>query len=84
MHGIAEASSEVARGAEQQAAMLQRNRELSDEAAAATARARELGELGAQAVGATNGAMMRVRVSGQRPRPGSRSWHGSPGRSAGS
>ena len=65
MNGIAEASTEVARGAEQQAAMLQRNRELSDQAAAATARALELGELGTQAVGSTNGVMQRVRVSGQ-------------------
>ncbi len=70
MNGIAEASSEVARGAEQQAAMLQRNRELSDEAAQATARARELGEVGAQAVGATNGAMMRVRLSGHEAQAG--------------
>jgi methyl-accepting chemotaxis protein len=64
MNGIAEASSEVARGAEQQAAMLQRNRELSDEASEATARARDLGELGARAVGSTNDVMQRVRVSG--------------------
>ena len=68
--GIAEASSDVARGAEQQAAMLQRSRELSDEATAATAKARELGELGAEAVSATNGAMMRVRVSGQEAQAG--------------
>jgi methyl-accepting chemotaxis protein len=70
MNGIAEASSEVARGAEQQAAMLQRSRELSDEATQATARARELGEVGAQAVSATNGAMMRVRLSGQEAQAG--------------
>ncbi|HEX3688693.1 MAG TPA: globin-coupled sensor protein [Solirubrobacteraceae bacterium] len=70
MNGIAEASSEVARGAEQQAAMLQRNRELSDEAADATARARELGELGAQAARSTNDAMQRVRVSGQEAQAG--------------
>ncbi len=70
MNGIAEASSEVARGAEQQAAMLQRNRELSDETSEATARARELGELGAQAVGSTNDVMQRVRVSGQEAQAG--------------
>ena len=70
MNGIAEASTEVARGAEQQAAMLQRNRELSDEAAAATARALELGELGTQAIGSTNGVMQRVRVSGQEAQAG--------------
>ena len=70
MNGIAEASTEVARGAEQQAAMLQRNRELSDEAAAATARALEVGELGAQAVGSTNDVMRRVRVSGQEAQAG--------------
>ena len=70
MNGIAEASTEVARGAEQQAAMLQRNRELSDEAAAATARALELGELGTQAVGSTNDVMQRVRVSGQEAQAG--------------
>ncbi|HEY1715021.1 MAG TPA: globin-coupled sensor protein [Solirubrobacteraceae bacterium] len=70
MNGIAEASSEVARGADQQATMLQRSRELSDEAADATARARELGELGAQAAGSTNDAMQRVRVSGQEAQAG--------------
>ena len=70
MNGIAEASSEVARGAEQQATMLQRNRELSDETADATARARELGELGAQAAGSTNAAMERVRISGQEAQAG--------------
>jgi methyl-accepting chemotaxis protein len=70
MNGIAEASSEVARGAEQQATMLQRNRELSDETAEATARARELGELGAQAAGSTNAAMERVRISGQEAQAG--------------
>ncbi|MGH2895354.1 MAG: methyl-accepting chemotaxis protein, partial [Solirubrobacteraceae bacterium] len=70
MNGIAEASSEVARGAEQQAAMLQRNRELSDEAAEVTARARELGEFGAQAAGSTNDVMQRVRVSGQEAQAG--------------
>jgi methyl-accepting chemotaxis protein len=70
MNGIAEASSEVARGAEQQAAMLQRNRELSDEAADATSRAYELGEMGAQAAGSTNDAMQRVRVSGQEAQAG--------------
>ncbi|HXD66067.1 MAG TPA: globin-coupled sensor protein [Solirubrobacteraceae bacterium] len=70
MNGIAEASTEVARGAEQQATMLQRNRELSDETAAATARALELGELGTQAVGSANGVMERVRVSGQEAQAG--------------
>ena len=70
MNSIAEASSEVARGAEQQAAMLQRNRELSDETAVATARARELGEVGAQAAGSTNDAMQRVRLSGQEAQTG--------------
>jgi methyl-accepting chemotaxis protein len=70
MNGIAEASSEVARGAEQQAAMLQRSRDLSDEATQATARARDLGEVGAQAVSATNGAMLRVRLSGQEAQAG--------------
>jgi methyl-accepting chemotaxis protein len=70
MNGIAEASSEVARGAEQQATMLQRNRELSDGATEATARALELGELGAQAVGSTNDVMQRVRVSGQEAQAG--------------
>jgi methyl-accepting chemotaxis protein len=70
MNGIAEASSEVARGAEQQAAMLQRNRELSDQTAAATARALELGELGNEAVGSTNGVMHRVRISGQEAQAG--------------
>ncbi|HEY6526597.1 MAG TPA: globin-coupled sensor protein, partial [Solirubrobacteraceae bacterium] len=65
MSGIAEASTEVARGAEQQAAMLQRSRELSDEATEATARALKVGELGAQAVRSTNDVMQRVRVSGQ-------------------
>ena len=70
MNGIAEASSEVARGADQQATMLQRSRELSDEAADATARARELGELGAEAAGSTNDAMQRVRVSGQEAQAG--------------
>jgi methyl-accepting chemotaxis protein len=70
MSGIAEASSEVARGAEQQATMLQRSRELSDETAEATARARELGELGAQAAGSTNDVMERVRVSGQEAQAG--------------
>jgi methyl-accepting chemotaxis protein len=70
MNGIAEASSEVARGAEQQAAMLQGNRELSDQAAAATARALELGQVGNEAVGSTNGVMQRVRVSGQEAQAG--------------
>jgi methyl-accepting chemotaxis protein len=70
MSGIAEASSEVARGAEEQATMLQRSRQLSDETAEATARARELGELGAQAAGSTNDLMERVRVSGQEAQAG--------------
>jgi methyl-accepting chemotaxis protein len=70
MNEIASASSEVARGAEQQAAMLQRSRELSDEATAATARAHELGQIGSQAVSATNDVMQRVRVSGQEAQAG--------------
>ncbi|HEY1568598.1 MAG TPA: globin-coupled sensor protein [Solirubrobacteraceae bacterium] len=70
MNGIAEASSEVARGAEQQAAMLQRSRDLSGEATDATARARELGDLGAQAAGSTNAAMQRARLSGQEAQAG--------------
>ena len=40
MNGIAAASAEVAQGAERQALMLQRSRELADEVSAATARAR--------------------------------------------
>jgi methyl-accepting chemotaxis protein len=70
MSGIAEASFEVARGAEQQATMLQHSRELSDETTEATARARELGEAGAQAAGSTNDVMERVRVSGQEAQAG--------------
>jgi methyl-accepting chemotaxis protein len=70
MNEIASASSEVAQGAERQAAMLQRSRELSDEATAATARAQELGEIGVRAVGDANAVMQRVRVSGQEAQAG--------------
>jgi methyl-accepting chemotaxis protein len=70
MNEIASASSEVAQGAERQAAMLQRSRELSDEATAATARAQELGEIGVRAVGDANSVMQRVRVSGQEAQAG--------------
>jgi methyl-accepting chemotaxis protein len=65
MAGIAEASAQVAEGAERQATMLQRTRELVEIAAEATARAHELGELGAEATGSANGVMQRVRVSGR-------------------
>jgi methyl-accepting chemotaxis protein len=65
MAGIAEASAQVAEGAERQAAMLQRTRDLADVVAEATERARELGELGADASGSVNGVMQRVRTSGQ-------------------
>ena len=70
MNGIAAASSEVAQGAERQAEMLQHSRGLSDEVSAATARAHELGELGVQAAGSTNGVMQRVRISGQEAQAG--------------
>jgi methyl-accepting chemotaxis protein len=65
MAGIAAASTQVAQGAERQAMMLQRNRELADEVSAATVRAQELGALGVEAAGEANGVMQRVRVSGQ-------------------
>ena len=65
MAGIAEASAQVAEGAERQATMLQRTRELAEIAAEATALAGELGERGAEATGSANGVMQRVRVSGQ-------------------
>jgi methyl-accepting chemotaxis protein len=58
------ASSEVAHGAERQAEMLQRSRELSEEMSTATTRARELGQLGVEAAGSTNDVMLRVRASG--------------------
>ncbi len=65
MAGIAAASTQVAQGAERQATMLQRNRELTDEVSAATVRAQELGALGVEAAGEVNSVMQRVRVSGQ-------------------
>jgi methyl-accepting chemotaxis protein len=65
MAGIAAASTQVAQGAERQAMMLQRNRELTDEVSAATVRAQELGTLGVEAVGEANSVMQSVRVSGQ-------------------
>ncbi|MGH2914198.1 MAG: methyl-accepting chemotaxis protein [Solirubrobacteraceae bacterium] len=70
MAGIETASTEVAQGAERQATMLQQTRGLSDEITAATTRARELGELGVQAVGSANEVMQRVRVSGQEAQAG--------------
>ena len=70
MTGIAAASSEVAQGAERQAMMLQRGRELADEVSAATDRAQQLSEQGVQAAGETNGVMQRVRVSGQEAQAG--------------
>jgi methyl-accepting chemotaxis protein len=65
MTNIAAASSEVAQGAERQAAMLAQSRELTDEVSAATARAQELGARGVEAAGEANTVMQRVRVSGQ-------------------
>ncbi len=65
MAGIAAASAQVAQGAERQAMMLQRNRELADEVSAATVQAQELGTLGVEAAGEANSVMQRVRVSGQ-------------------
>jgi methyl-accepting chemotaxis protein len=65
MAGIAAASTQVAQGAERQAMMLQRNRELADEVSAATVRAQELGAIGVEAAGEANSVMRRVRVSGQ-------------------
>jgi methyl-accepting chemotaxis protein len=65
MAGIAAASAQVAQGAERQAMMLQRNRELTDEVSAATVRAQEIGALGVEAAAEANSVMQRVRVSGQ-------------------
>jgi methyl-accepting chemotaxis protein len=65
MAGIAAASTQVAQGAERQAMMLQRSRELADEVSAATVRAQELGEQGVEAAREANQVMERVRVSGQ-------------------
>jgi methyl-accepting chemotaxis protein len=65
MTGIAAASTQVAQGAERQAMMLQRNRELTDEVSAATVHAQELGALGVEAATEVNRVMQRVRVSGQ-------------------
>ncbi|MGH2873489.1 MAG: protoglobin domain-containing protein, partial [Solirubrobacteraceae bacterium] len=65
IEGIATASAEVARGSERQAEMLLHNRELSDEVTEATARAREVGVAGAEAVSSANEVMARVRGSGQ-------------------
>jgi methyl-accepting chemotaxis protein len=65
MAGIAAASTQVAQGAERQAMMLQRNRELTEEVSAATVRAQELGALGLEAAGEANSVMQQVRVSGQ-------------------
>jgi methyl-accepting chemotaxis protein len=70
MAGIAAASSEVAQGAERQATMLQRNRELADEVSAATDRAQELSGQGVEAADDANGVMQRVRVSGQEAQAG--------------
>ena len=70
MTGIAAASSEVAQGAERQAMMLQRSRELADEVSVATARAQELGDQGAEAAVLANTVMQRVRVSGQEAQAG--------------
>ena len=63
--GIAAASTEVAQGAERQAMMLQRGRELADEVSEATVRAEELSEQGVAAAGEANSVMQNVRVSGQ-------------------
>jgi methyl-accepting chemotaxis protein len=65
MSSIAAASTEVAQGAERQAAMLAQSRELTDEVSAATARAQELSARGVEAAGEANHVMQRVRVSGQ-------------------
>ena len=70
MTGIAAASSEVAQGAERQAMMLQRSRELADAVSAATARAQELGDQGVEAAALANNVMQRVRVSGQEAQAG--------------
>ncbi|MGN6872055.1 MAG: methyl-accepting chemotaxis protein [Solirubrobacteraceae bacterium] len=65
MTSIAAASTEVAQGAERQAAMLAQSRELTDDVSAATARAQELSARGVEAAGEANDVMQRVRVSGQ-------------------
>jgi len=70
MAGIAAASSEVAQGAERQAMMLQRSRELADEVSAATVRAQERSEQGVEAAGEANGVMQRVRISGREAQTG--------------
>jgi methyl-accepting chemotaxis protein len=64
MAGIAATSTQVAEGAERQAGMIQRGRELAAEVSAATAHGRELGELGVEAVSTANEVMQRVRASG--------------------
>ncbi len=70
MNGIAAASGEVAQGAERQATMLQRSRELADEVSTATVRAQELSGQGVEAAGEANAVMQRVRVSGQEAQAG--------------
>lgn len=70
MNGIAAASAEVAQGAERQALMLQRSRELADEVSTVTARAQELGHQGVDAAVEANNVMQRVRVSGQEAQAG--------------
>jgi methyl-accepting chemotaxis protein len=65
MAGIAAVSTEVAQGAERQATMLQRGRELADEVSAATVRAQELNAQGVAAAGEANSVMQSVRISGQ-------------------
>ncbi len=65
MTGIAAASTQVAQGAERQAVMLQRSRDLADEVSAATGRAQELSEQGVEAAASANSVMQSVRVSGQ-------------------
>jgi methyl-accepting chemotaxis protein len=70
MNGIAAASGEVAQGAERQALMLQRNRELADEVSTATIRAQELSGQGVEAAGEANTVMQRVRLSGQEAQAG--------------
>jgi methyl-accepting chemotaxis protein len=70
MAGIAAASAQVAEGAERQAHMLQRSRELAEEVSAATARGQEVGTLGIEAVSTSNQVMQRVRASGQEAQAG--------------
>jgi methyl-accepting chemotaxis protein len=65
LSGIMQASNEVAHGAERQAEMLQRSRELSEDVSSATTRAQELGQLGVEAAGSANSVMLQVRSSGQ-------------------